>query len=170
MTKDSTPEWAKRLEAWGREMETKYGDSSKNKADGKRDWKRENPGSTIVSNIISYLLITYVPPYFPGFFLEGWSAVRAVIVSVILVNIAVGVILLIAPVRPIYHLGHVIMEIAGVVSMVTIVTIFPFNFPGTIGHIVQFGLWVAIAVVSIVAFFEFLKIFGGDWSECSTEK
>lgn len=165
MSKNSQPEWAKRLEDWGHEMEAKYGNHAKTSPEKVAEWKRENPGSTIISNIISYLLVTYVPPYFPGFFLTGFSAVRAVIVAVVLVNIAVSVVLLVIPLRPVYHLGHVIMELAAVVSMVTMVTIFPFNFPGTIGHIVQFGLWIAIVVVSIVAFFEFLKIFGDNRAE-----
>ncbi len=180
MTKDYEPKWAKRLEDWGKEIEAKcsrcssgeksepkdssrHDSNNKVEKDSRPKWQRENnPVGEIVGNIISYFIVTYVPAYFPGFFLEGFSAVRTVILLSIAIHILVSLVLLILPLRPLYYLGHTIMNIAGLASMVVMVTIFPFNFSGTIGTIVQFALWVAIVIVAIVTIFEFLNIFGND--------
>ena len=181
MTSEYKPEWAKRLESWGKEMERKYGsggssrccsgsseetrtenlDSSCGQNDmGKAGWrKNSNPVGDLFGQLISYLVITYVPAYFPGFFQAGWAAVYTVFLYVILVHVAVDVVQIFIKARPIYFLGRIITNVASLVSMVVMVTIFPFNFPGNVGVIVQFGLWIAIAIVSIVTFFEFFKIF-----------
>lgn len=174
------PEWAEKLEAWGRKMEEKYGSGDsgsccapdKDEKDCNADicndekkpvWqKNSNPVGDLFGQFISYLVITYVPAYFPNFFQTSWSAVYTVFLYVILVHVAVDVVQLFIKARPIYYLGQVVTNIASIVSMVVMVTIFPFNFPGNIGIIVQFGLWIAIGIVSIVAFFDFFKIFGQD--------
>ena len=188
MTEPYKPEWAKRLEEWGKEMEAKYGrhsrrhpepgegtrtenlDSSCGQNDGNKKWhegrpgwqRQNNPVGEIVGNIISYFIITYAPLYFPTFFLPGYSAVRTVIILSILVHIGVSFVLLILPIRPLYYLGHTIMNLAGLTSMVVMVSIFPFNVPYGLGYIVQIALWIAIAIVAIVTLFEFLNIFGSD--------
>jgi len=195
MTEPYKPEWAKRLEEWGKGMEAKYGRRSVHPSnsspeewnsddsfqqtpsdkehythhahrwskDPSPSWQRQNnPVGTIVGDIISYFIITYAPLYFPTFFLSGYSAVRIVIILSILVHISVSLVLLIIPIRPLYYLGHTIMNLAGLTSMVVMVSIFPFNVPYGLGYIVQIALWIAIAIVAIVTLFEFLNIFGSD--------
>jgi len=170
------PEWVKKLETLGEDLEKKYGSSRSDSNDKesechtdnceevrKPEWRKYgNPPGDLFGQLISYLVITYVPAYFPDFFQTGWSAVYPVLLYVILIHVVVDFIQILIKARPIYYLGQVITNIASVVSMVVIVTIFPFNFPGNVDIIVQFGLWIAIAVVSIVSFFEFFKIFGLD--------
>jgi len=134
--------------------------SSRECSNNKRDWKKNfSPVGDIFGLLISYLIITYAPAYFPGFFLEGWSAVYIVIIFSIIIHVAVDLILLVLQYRPFYYLGQVITGIAGIISMMVMVTIFPFNFPGNIGAIVQFALWIAIVIVAICTIFDFLKIF-----------
>lgn len=178
MTKENMPEWAKNLKEWGEGMERKYGghshsndkeaDSSQPASNNKRcrpkdtrpEWeKRYNPVGDIVGQFISYLIITYIPIYFPGFFLTGWSAVYTVLIYSIIVHVVVDLFLVILRAKPFYYLGQVITNIATIVATVTMVTLFPFNFPGTVGSIVQFALWIVIVILSIVTFFDFLKIF-----------
>jgi hypothetical protein len=181
MTTDKKPEWAKRLEDWGKEMEKRFSPKSCPPSEGgqapspndtnenisgeavkvdKSSWKRNNnPVGDIIGQLISYLVITYVPTYFPDFFLTGWSVVYGIIVYSIIIHVAVDIFLIVFNSRPIYYLGQVITNLAAVVSMLVMVTIFPFNFIGNIGYLVQLGLWIAIIVVSIVTLVDFLKIF-----------
>jgi len=179
MTKEYKPEWAKNLEDWGKRMEDRYGSKSSSRpcsndnggckgsdpAQGptlqdKPSWKKNfSPLGDIFGQLISYFVVTYAPAYFPNFFLEGWSAVYIVIIFSIIIHVAVDLILILLQYRPFYYLGQVIRDIAGVISMVVMVTIFPFNFPGNIGAIVQFALWIAIVIVAICIIFDFLKIF-----------
>lgn len=186
MAKEYKPEWVKNIEDWGKRMEEKYDSkntchseyseesrpgSFDNYQDDKESvkikkpyWERNlNPVGDLVGQLISYLIATYVPPYFPGFFTTGWSAVYIVIVYSILVHVAVDVVRIFIKSRPVYYLGQVVTNIAGIVSMIVMVTIFPFNFPGNIGSIAQFALWVVIVIVSIVTIFDFFNIFGRDW-------
>ena len=191
MAKENMPEWAKRLENWGKRMEARYGNKSekscyseqseesrpgsfagaqddKNKTQTYgtyRRWKRQNPIGDMFGQLVSYLIFTYIPPYFPGFFLSGWSAVYTVIVFSILIHVAVDLLLIILTAKPFYYLGQVVTNIAGIVSMIVMVTIFPFNFPETVGNIIQFVLWFVIAILAIVTVFDFLKIFSPDWEK-----
>jgi len=170
MSKENMPKWAKKLEDWGKEMEKKYGGKSGESSfsatgeqsqcsNNKSEWKRQNPVGEIFGQLISYFMLTYIPPYFPGFFLEGWSVVYTVSVFAIIIHVAVNLLQIVLTARPFYQLGKVIMELTGIVSMAVMVTIFPFNFPGNIGIIVQFALWIAIVILAIVTLFDFLKIF-----------
>lgn len=166
MKKEYKPEWAKRLEDWGKRMDDKYGDSTKcdscgvNDKGEKQGWeKRYNPVGDIFGQFISYLLITYIPVYFPGFFSSAYSALYIVLIYSIVIHVAVDIVLIFLRSKPFYYLGQVITNITSIAAMIVMVTIFPFNFPGTVGDIVQFALWIAIGIVSLVTVFDFLKIF-----------
>ena len=164
MTKEYKPEWVKNLEDWGKKTEEKF-DKAECNADDKKihkkpAWEKNTESiGDLFGQFICYLLITYIPPRFPGFFLSGWSAVYTVALCVIVINVIVDIITLLIKAKPIYYLGQVVTNAASVVSMIVVVSIFPFNFPGNIGVIVQFALWIAIVVVFIVTFFDFFKIF-----------
>jgi len=189
MAQEYKPEWAKRVEEWGKEMEKKYGDhhhrhpepgegtrtenldsscgqNDENKSrpkDNRPRWQRQNnPIGEIVGNIISYFIVTYAPIYFPGFFLDGYPAVRTVIVLSVIVHIATSLVILILPIRPVFYLGRTVLSLAGLVSLAVMATIFPFNIPYGLGHIAQFALWIVFVIVAIVTLFEFLNIFSAD--------
>jgi hypothetical protein len=186
MKRTDTPEWAQRFEDWGKRMEAKYGSSnssndsahekseqeplSNSSADSQEakayvpQWRRDrHPLGDIFGQFISFLIITYAPRYFPDFFQPGYAAVYTILLISIFVHVAVDLVQFVFNSKPIYYLGQVITNIAGVISMIVMVSIFPFNFPGTLGTIVQFALWIAIVIVSIVTVFQFFQIFAPDW-------
>ena len=106
--------------------------------------------------------MTYAPLYFPSFFLEGYSAVRIIIILSIIVHIIVSFLVLVIPVRSFHYLGRTITNIASVISMIVMVTIFPFNISTGLSHLIQFAFWIIIAILSAVTLFDFLNIFGSD--------
>lgn len=159
--------WEKKAEDWAKKVEEKFSGKEQGECEKAEDvrpkWQKNyNPAGDLVGQGISYLIITYAPVYFASFFLTGWTAVYTVIFYSILVHVVVDVISIFLKARPFYYLGRVVANIAGVISMVVMVTIFPFSFPGSVGGIVQFALWVAIAIVAVVTLFEFVNIFGSD--------
>lgn len=144
-----TPEWAQKIEEWGKQVEAKF--------DRKRPEKQKKPKherkseflGSIFGNFIALLIVNAAPNYFPGFFTDSYPAALWVMNTVLIITIFVTAILLIFSPKWFYLLAQAAMNAISVVSIVVLVSLFPFNIPFGLSTIVRFALAISAGVVII---------------------
>lgn len=154
------PEWAQKLEEWGKDLEKKFDKKFEGKKPKLKPWeKKSDLVGAVIGNIVCLFIINLLPSWFPGFFTPGYSALLSVANLVIVIQIGINLLLLLFSIRWIYFLGQSAINTFGVVSMVTAIVIFPFNIGYGLDIIVRFGLTIGTVVTAIVGFVYLVKAF-----------
>lgn len=150
MTKEKDmPKWASDLKDWGEGMEKKYGKRPRNE-------RKENFISGIIGGVIAIFLLLYLPQFFPSFFQPGFIVVQYVAIVVTIIQIFCYMLLLAFSAKWFYRLGQALINALSVVSLVTMIVLFPFNMPSGLSIIVRFALSLVTVIVAITVPFYFV--------------
>lgn len=153
------PEWVKKIEDWGRDIERKCSKESSEKPKRKPWQKKGDFVAGIICNLVFLYAINMLPSWFPGFFTDAYPALLSVASTVVIIQIAIYVLQLLFSIKWIYYLGQSASNAFGVISMVTAVVLFPFNAPYGTEYLIRIFLIFIIVVTSITAFVELIKAF-----------
>lgn len=156
------PEWAKNLEDWGKRMDEKFSQKDKKEKKEKKakphKWeKRGEFFGDFVGNLIGLFIVNYAPNWFPGFFTESYSAVLAVFNVVIIVTAVIYLLLMAFSNKWFYLLSMAVVNALAIVSVTTMLAIFPFNVPYGMETLVRFGMIVATVIVGISVLVYFVR-------------
>lgn len=153
------PEWAKRLEDWGKQFDKK--EAQKEREVKKRPrWERKGEFIwEIFGNILALFIVNNVQSWFPEFFTDSFTAVLWVMNVSIAIQIIGNALLFLYSPKYFFYVVRTIFNAISIVSMVVFIALFPINVPVGLVPLVQLGLSIIVVIVSIVAIFEFVQIF-----------
>lgn len=146
-----TPEWAQKIEDWGRQVEAKFDRKAPEKQKKPKHERKSEFLGSIFGNFIALLVVNAAPGYFPGFFTDSYPAALWVMNTVLVITIFVTAILLVFSPKWFYLLAQAAMNAISVVSIVVLVSLFPFNIPFGLSTVVRFALTILAVIVAITA-------------------
>lgn len=154
------PKWAKKLEDWGKRMDEKFSQKDKKEKEEQRKPKWEQKGEFIgdfIGNLFGLFIVNYAPVWFPGFFTESYAAVLAVFNAVIIATAIIYLILMVYSSKWFYLISMAAVNGLAIVSMTTMIAVFPFNIGYGLENIIKFGLIIATIIVGISVLVYFIR-------------
>lgn len=153
------PEWAEKLEAWGKKMENKCEGKEKSKENPKPPkWERKGEFvGDFLGNLLALFIVNYAPIWFPGFFTDSYVAVLAVFNAVIIATALIYLFLIIYSPKWFYLLAMAATNALAIVSLTTLLSVFPLNIPYGLEFLFKMALIIATIVVIISVLVYFLR-------------
>jgi len=158
MPKQDTPEWAKKMEDWGKQTEKDW------EARGK---KIEKPAGYIAAIIVNFILIWVfgqLPEWLP-FLTNSFFAVLPLFYISFIATVIANILFLAIDSRVFQGLAKVLLNAWGVVVMISLYFVFPFDFShysnANWGLILKIILLVGIFGTVLATIIEFVGAFFG---------
>jgi hypothetical protein len=116
--------------------------------------RRRNKGRVdfiagVVGNLITLVLLKYLPVLFPAFFSEGFDGLRVIAGGVLISQTFAYLVLLVYAPKWFYRLIYSAINALSLISLIALIALFPFNMPAWLGVVIRAGLSIGAAVTAI---------------------